>query len=276
MQAANAGLDAVHTAVAPLANGTSQPSAERTVANLRAAGHTVDIDDGALAEMSGYFRALAEAEGLPVAAPSDYDPAYFRHQVPGGMVTTMSRQLAELNLSHLMPAVYEETARVRAELGYPIMVTPFSQVVGTQAVLNVIGKTRYASVPDEVIRYVQGRFGKPTGPLDPGVEDRILALPRARELAREVPMPGLAELRRKLGARLSDEELVLRAVMPQSQVDGMLAAGPARRDYDPVIQPVLRLLRELAARRDLIEVTIEKTDFRLELKSYRRSADARA
>jgi len=243
MQAAQAGLDAVHTAVAPLANGTSQPSAERTVANLRATGHTVDIDDAALAEMSAYFRILAEAEGLPIAAPSDYDPAYFRHQVPGGMVTTMSRQLAELSLSHRMPAVYEETARVRAELGYPIMVTPFSQVIGTQAVLNVIGKARYASVPDEVIRYVQGRFGKPTGPVDPDVKDRILALPRAKELANEPPMPGLGELRRRLGPQLPDEELVLRAVMPGSQVDAMLAAGHARRDYDPTAQPILRLLR---------------------------------
>ena len=82
-----------------------------------------------------------------------------------------------------------EVDRVRAELGYPIMVTPFPQIVCTQAMFNVIGKERYATVPDQVIRYVLGRFGRPTRPVDSNVMDRILARPRARELQDEPPPP---------------------------------------------------------------------------------------
>jgi oxaloacetate decarboxylase alpha subunit len=278
LEAAKLGVDALHTAVAPLANGTSQPAAERTVANLRELGHTVDIDDAALAEMSAYFRRLAEAEGLPVGTPQDYDPAYFRHQVPGGMVTTMTRQLKELNLIDRLPAVFEEVGRVRAELGYPIMVTPFSQIVGTQAVMNIVGRERYATVPDEVIRYVIGRFGAPMAPVDPDVKDRILALPRAKELRNEPPMPGLAELRRRLGKDLPDEELVLRAVMGAEQVDAMLAAGPAKRRYDPDARPIIALMRGLTKRRGVSQIVVEKPGFRLELKAHRskEASDARA
>ena len=95
-------------------------------------------------------------------------------------MTTTKRQFEELKLGHLMPEVMEEVDRVRAELGYPIMVTPFPQIVCTQAMFNVIGKERYAHVPDQVIRYVLGRFGRPTAPVDPDVLDSILSR-RARE-----------------------------------------------------------------------------------------------
>src|SRR5207302_222190 len=118
-----------------------------------------------------------------------------------------------------------EVAEVRAELGHPIMVTPFPQIVCSQALANVIGKTRYGTVPDQVIRYVLGRFGRPAGPVDPDVKDRILALPRARQLMNEPPPPGLAELRARFPGT-GDEEMLLRAVMPAAEVDAMLAAGP--------------------------------------------------
>ena len=114
---------------APLGNGTSQPPAERTVTNLREQGHSVAIDDEALARVSDYFVALAAAEGLPTGQPQEFDADYFRHQLPGGMVGTTRRQLAEIKLLDRLPAVLEEVSRVRAELGYPIMVTPFSQII---------------------------------------------------------------------------------------------------------------------------------------------------
>jgi oxaloacetate decarboxylase alpha subunit len=178
----------------------------------------------------------------------------------------MRRHLAESRLAHLEPAVIEEVGRVRQELGWPIVMTPFAQIVLTQAVMNVTGKERYGVVPDEVIRYALGRFGRPNVPIDPHVMERIESLPRTRELRSEPPMAPLEELRRQLGRQLSDEEFLLRATMPAGQVDAMRAAGPAVRHYDPSAKPALALIRTLTARRDLHRVSVEKGKFRLELR----------
>jgi oxaloacetate decarboxylase alpha subunit len=266
MVGAELGVDVLHVACGPLANSTSLPSAQRIVANLRELGYPVEVHEPSLERVADYFSRLADAEGLPRGAPQEYDAAYLRHQLPGGAITTTQRQLEELNLQDRLPAVIEETIRVRAELGFPIMVTPFPQIVCTQALFNVIGPERYANVPDQVIRYVLGRFGRPTSPVDPNVRDRILERPRARELAAEPPPPSLAELRRRFAKSISNEEFLLRAVMPAEQVDAMLAAGPATRHYNPDARPLLELIRELAARTDSPELTVEKPGFKLELR----------
>ena len=266
MAAAELGVDVLHVASGPLANGTSLPGAQRIVANLRELGHEVDVNETALNRVADYFASLANAEGLPAGTPQEYDAAFLRHQLPGGAITTTIRQLEELKLSDRLPAVIEETIRVRAELGYPIMVTPFPQIVCTQAVFNVIGTERYGTVPDQVIRYVLGRFGRPTALVDPNVKDRILGRPRARELAAEPPPPTLAELRRRFGTAMSDEEFLLRAVMPAGQVDAMLAAQPAAKRYQPDTRPLLELIRELSRRENTSELTVTKPGFRLELR----------
>ncbi|HTY49527.1 MAG TPA: hypothetical protein VMB48_07540, partial [Steroidobacteraceae bacterium] len=157
-------------------------------------------------------------------------------------------------------------------LGWPIVMTPFAQMVLTQAVMNVTGRERYAVVPDEVIRYALGRFGRPTVPIAPAVLERIESLPRTRALRAEPPMPELPELRRRIGARLPDEEFLLRATMPAAQVDAMQAAGPAPRHYDPAVRPVIELIRRLTARRDLAAVSVEKPGIRLSLRRTARSA----
>src|SRR4051795_2091314 len=108
--------------------------------------------------------------------------------MPGGMVTTMRRQLAEMRRPELFEAALEESGRVRAEFGWPIMVTPFSQFVGTQAVMNVMGAERYAQIPDDVIVYFLGQFGRPPAEPDPDVADRVLSAPRAEELRRLEPL----------------------------------------------------------------------------------------
>ena len=265
MTAAELGIDVLHVAAGPLANGTSLPSGVRVAANLRELGHTVDIDERGLGLVADYFTRLAHAEGLPFGTPQEYDAAFLRHQLPGGAITTTRRQLEELRLQHRLPEVIEESERVRAELGYPIMVTPFPQIVCTQALFNVVGTERYGNVPDQVIRYVIGSFGRPTGTLDPNVKDKILARPRARELMAEPPPPTLAELRRRLGPKMPDEELLLRAVMPAEQVDAMLAAPPFPHHYNPDTRPLLTLLRELV-QRPVSHLVVEKPDFRLELR----------
>ncbi|MCB1332991.1 MAG: hypothetical protein KDK26_04910 [Roseivivax sp.] len=265
LEAAPLGAACLHTAAMGAANGTAQPWTGAVVANLRDLGHSVDVDDEAIAEVDSYFAALAKAEGLVHGQPGEFDRAYFRHQMPGGMMGTMKRQLAEIRRLDLLPQVLQEVERVRAELGYPIMVTPFSQVVGTQALMNVMQGERYKTIPDEVTRYVLGRFGQPAMPMDAQVEARIRDSRRARELEEEPHMASLDALRARIGKGYSDEEFLLRAVMPADQVDAMVAAGPARRGYDPKSRPVMQLLQELTKRKDLSSVVIEKPGLRLEL-----------
>jgi oxaloacetate decarboxylase (Na+ extruding) subunit alpha len=274
MEAPQWGVGTVQCASGAASDGISNPPAERVVANLRELGHDIDVDDKALAEVGSYFSRLAEAEGLPAGCPQPFDAAYFHHQLPGGMTGTMRRHLAESGLTHLEGAVIEEIGRVRQELGWPIVMTPFSQMLLTQAVMNITRKERYALVPDEVIRYALGRFGKPNLPIAPEVMDRIDSLPRTRELRQEPDMPPIAELRKRIGPELSDEEFLLRATMPVEQVDAMKAAGPAPQTYNPQVAPVIQLLRQLAARRDIARLSVEKPGFRLELKgtSERRTA----
>ncbi|HKD21648.1 MAG TPA: hypothetical protein VKB71_06525 [Rhizomicrobium sp.] len=265
LDAPELGASAVQCASGAAADGTSNPQAQRVVANLRALGHTVPLDDAALTKVHDYFTRLAEAEGLAVGQPMAFDAAYFHHQLPGGMVGTMRRHLSEHRVSHLEGKVIEELGRVREELGWPIVMTPFAQMVLTQAVMNVTGSERYAVIPDEIVRYALGKFGRPNVPIAPNVLDRILASPRARDLASEPGMPPVAELRRRLGGNLSDEDFLLRATMPAEQVDAMRAAGPAPRHYDPDTAPTMKLIRALLARTDLTHVAIEKSGFKLEL-----------
>jgi oxaloacetate decarboxylase alpha subunit len=133
----------------------------------------------------------------------------------------------------------------------------------TQAVMNVTGKERYATIPDEIVRYALGRFGRPNVPIAAEVMDRIMASARARELAEEPGMASVDELRGRLGRGLSDEEFLLRATMPAEQVDAI--QRPAARDYSPDAGQAMRLIRDLLARTDLDHFAVEKPGFRLEL-----------
>ena len=265
LEAADLGVVALQCASGGAADGTSNPPITRTIANLKATGHTVDIDEDAAREVAEYFTALAEAEGLPMGQPMHFDAAYLRHQLPGGMVGTMRRHLTDHGVPHLMETVIEEMGRVREELGWPIVMTPFAQMLQTQAVLNVTGKERYGVIPDEIIRYALGRFGRPNVPIEAAVMDRIMANPRTRELQAERGMAELSELRTRIGKTLSDEEFLLRATMPAEMVDAMKAKGPAPREYDPSSVALMNLLRNLLQRTDVDELEIEKEDFRLEL-----------
>jgi hypothetical protein len=201
MEAPDYGVSAVQCASGATADGISNPPSLRVVENLRALGHTVPVDTQALIEVNRFFTRIAQAEGLPVGAPQAFDAAYLRHQLPGGMIGTMRRHLAEHRLAHLEAAVIEEIGRVREELGWPIVMTPFSQILLTQAVLNVTGRARYAVIPDEAIRYALGRFGRPNIPIAPEVMERIESLPRTRELRAEPALAPLAEPRRWMPCR---------------------------------------------------------------------------
>ena len=260
VEGVKAGFEVVHTASGPLSRGTSQPEVANTVHNLEASGYTHGLDLEAQAIVSEHFRQLARAKGLPAGAPREFDAVYYRHQLPGGMVTTTRRMLEELRRPELFDDVLDEVTRVRAEMGYPILVTPVSQFVASQAARNVIDPERWLNVSDETVRYFLGHYGEFPAPVDPEIAERVLSRPQARKL-RDSKTISLEGARERFGRRISEEELLLRLTMPGEQVDAMNEARsrpaptPAAR---PGRSPLVTLLDELARRPAISELTFSK------------------
>ena len=181
VEALKLGINTLHTAVLPLANDTSLPSTETTIKNARRMGYSPNLDEGALKTESDHFRKMAQERGMRIGIPLEYDVQNFEHQLPGGMMGTMRNQLAEIKQEHRLEEVLEEIARIRQEFGYPVMATPYSQIVGAQALFNVTSGGRYKIVSDEVIMYMLGIYGEADGPVDQDVKDKILGSPKAKK-----------------------------------------------------------------------------------------------
>ena len=272
-QSAKAYLDAIdlgvrilHTAVRPMANGPSVPSTEIMVRNIELQGHTHALDASLLPPVAAHFEKVGRAAGFLVNQYSEYDVLSIQHQIPGGMVGTLKAQLVQHGMSERLEEVLKETAVVRRELGYPGMATPFSQLVGTQAVLNIVTGQRYSSIPDEVIQYAAGFYGEPAGPIDENVLDQIMSSPRAKEvLANPTPDPTIQDLRKEYGTE-DDDELILRALVPGEGLEKMRTAGPVKTTYpyfsSPELDQVARLMQ--IAKSPVVE--IKSADFELSLR----------
>jgi oxaloacetate decarboxylase alpha subunit len=229
LEGLNAGIDIFHTVSLALANGPSLPSTEGMVENVEILGHSHGLDVSHLAPVAEHLAQSAADAGYPVGVPAEFRLLPYEHQLPGGMTGTLTNQLAQHGMEDRLRDVLEEIVIVRADLGEPIMATPFSQFVGIQAVLNIVLGERYKVVPDEVIQYAMGHYGPLPRPVVPEVQDRILSQPRAKDLAVwERPQPTLKEIRDQFG--LSDEELLLRYLIPADAVDAMIEAGPIRTE----------------------------------------------
>jgi len=271
LEAMKLGVDKFHTGVAPLANGSGQPSIFNVARNAQALGFHPRIDLEAVKPVEKHFTTIAKLEGHPLGAQREYDHAQYLHQVPGGMISNLRFQLSKMGMANRIDETLEECGRVRAEFGYPIMVTPLAQFVGSQAAINVITGERYKEVTDQAIQYALGYWGKeaPTV-MDAGVKDKILSRPRAKDWANwTVPDMTLTEVRRKIGGtNVSDEELVLRVIAGEPAVDAMLAAG-APKDYSAVSQPLALLISELSKRKQYRQVYIQKKGLTLRLEQER-------
>jgi oxaloacetate decarboxylase alpha subunit len=259
VEGVRAGFQVVHTATGPLSRGTSQPEVVSTARNLEAAGFEHPLDLQAQAAVTAHFEKVAAAKGLPAGTPQEFDAAYYRHQLPGGMVTTTRRMLEELRRPELFDAVLDEVGRVRAEMGYPILVTPVSQFMASQATRNVIDPERWSTVSDETVRYFLGHYGDPPAPVDPEIADRVLARPQAAKLRGLEPI-SLDGARDRFGTRISDEELLLRLTMPEEQVDAMVADRRAAPPQPKRRAPVVTLLTELSQRPGIRQLTVTKGD----------------
>ena len=267
VEALKLGIQTLHTAIPPLANGSSQPSIFNVAANAEALGFRPMVDLEAVKPVAEHFTRVAENENFPIGAPREYDHAQYLHQVPGGMISNLRYQLESVGMGDRLEETLEEAGRVREEYGYPIMVTPLAQFVGTQAAVNVMAGERYKEVTDQSIQYALGYWGEEGARLmDPEVKDRILSRPRAREWQSwSWPEPSLDEVRRKFGGPgVSDEELVIRVVAGPDSVKEMLAAG-APREFLDATRPVSVLLKQLSNARELRQVHIHRPDLSLTL-----------
>ena len=241
------GVTILHTSTRPMANGPAVPSIEVMARNVARRGHTHNIDEKLLGPIAEHFEKVGKAAGFLVNQFAEYDVLSVDHQIPGGMVGTLRAQLAKHNMSDKLEEVFEETAIVRRELGYPGMATPFSQLVGIQAVLNIVTGKRYSVVPDEVIQYAAGYYGKTVAPIEPDVLDRIMSSSRARDVLASPPeQPTIEELRTRYDAH-NDDELILKALVPQADLERMRAAGPVKISYPllstPQLEQVARLMK---------------------------------
>ena len=246
VEAVKCGVTVLHTAARSMANGPSVPSTESVVRNLELMGVEHGLDTSLLAPVDEHFRAVGRAAGQLVDQVSEYDLFNVTHQVPGGMVGTLKAQLEQHGMTHRLDEVLAETGRVREELGWPVMATPLSQLVGTQAVLNVVGGERYRLVPDQVVAYAAGHYGEPPAPIDADVMERIMGAENAeRVLASPPEQPSLEELRARHGTRPGEDDLlILKALIPESDVEAMQAAGPVARDY-PLLPPEIAEIKAL-------------------------------
>lgn len=218
------GAAAIWTATPPLANGPSLPADLAMAKSLATLGYEAGMDTEALREIETYFAEAARREGQAHGKIADYDPATYVHQMPGGMLGNFKAQLAQVDMSDRLDAVLEEMPRVRAEFGYPNVQTPFSQFIGTQALLNVV-HGRYEVVPDEVRNYVLGYWGRPPAPVDQEVLDRVSngAEPVTGRPSAMVP-DVLARVRREYGPFHTDEDLLMATLFMPEVLDNLRAA----------------------------------------------------
>jgi oxaloacetate decarboxylase alpha subunit len=246
LTAAKAGIHILHTAIGPMANGPSMPSVDITADNMRRLGFETNIDESLIPVIAEHLTRAAESEGYTIGAPREYNLAHSAHQLPGGMTGTLINQLKQYGMENRYHELLDEISIVREEMGYPVMATPYSQLVGIQALLNLVNEERYTVFPDENLMYLAGHMGPIPGEVAPEVLDKAFGSKRGKEfLDWERPDPSLKEIRHQLGENLSDEELILRFLIPGPDVDAMLAAGPVKTKLAYADSPEVTLVRDM-------------------------------
>ena len=214
LKAVEAGCDVLDTAISPFSGGTSQPATETLAYALREFGYEVDLDDDKLLKMSNYFKPI-RAEFLekgtlnPISMATDTQ--CLTYQIPGGMLSNLLSQLKSLNALDKFDEALLETPRVRKDMGYPPLVTPTSQLVGTQAVQNVLAGERYKNVGAEIKAYCRGEYGRTPAPIDPEIRAKILngEKPLTGRYADTLPTDVYEKAAEKLGDTARCEEDVL-------------------------------------------------------------------
>jgi oxaloacetate decarboxylase alpha subunit len=269
IEAMQHGVDILKTVSLPLAHGYSLPATIDILSHAQRIGRGVQVDEQRIKEIDDYFFWAAYEEKKPIGKRVQFDPAkykkYVAHQIPGGMMSNLENQLSELKLLYKLPEVLEEAGRVRQELGYPVMVTPYSQLVGVQAVFNVVEGERYRTVPEELKLYVRGAYGKPAAPIDPNALDRILAGGDQEPIdpSENFSEPLVSKVRVEQGSSLSEEDLLLTIFNTRETMEKFYQNKKTIESHPVVRTPIAFLIKELANRHEIKTVRIQKGSFKI-------------
>ncbi|MCC8179477.1 MAG: pyruvate carboxylase subunit B [Planctomycetes bacterium] len=220
LKAVEAGADVIDTAISCFSGGTSQPATETLVYALKQLGYQVDVKTDKLKKINDYFKPIRDEmlkDGTlnPVVMGTDSDALIY--QIPGGMLSNLVSQLTAQKALNRLDEVLEETPKVRKDMGYPPLVTPLSQMVGVQAVSNVLAGERYKNVSKEIKAYLLGEYGTAPGPIDPELQKKVLGdeKPNAGRFA-DTLKPGMEQGKKDAGPLAkSTEDVLSYIVFPQ-------------------------------------------------------------
>lgn len=241
LKVAEAGADIIDTAISSFAGGTSQPATESVAIALEDCGFTTGLDLQKVTEIAEHFNPVRDRfreEGLLNPKVKDNEPKTLIYQVPGGMLSNLLSQLTEQGLQDKYEEVLAEVPKVRADLGYPPLVTPLSQMVGTQALMNVISGERYKLVPSEIKDYVKGLYGQSPAPISDEIKETIIGDAEVITVRpADLLAPQLPAFREEIAEYAkSEEDVLMYALFPQQAQDFL-----GRREdpfYDVPVQTV--------------------------------------
>ncbi|HQA08390.1 MAG TPA: acetyl-CoA carboxylase biotin carboxyl carrier protein [Syntrophomonadaceae bacterium] len=313
IKAAEAGVDIIDTASVPMAFGSSQPPVETIVRALQDSERDTGLDLHKLFEIANHFEQLRKHKGFERGVTRISDMRVFEHQVPGGMISNLMSQMEEQKASDRIDEVLEEIPRVRQDLGYPPLVTPTSQIIGIQAVLNVLMGERYKLCPGEVKDYVRGLYGKPPAPIKEEIRRKIIGDEQVVTVRPADLLDPMWEKARQESAHYarSEEDILTYALfpqvalkyfawreskghqdIPQIQTHDEVSAEPKKEEPRITRQPVNRVSNKASYRgddemnideiRELIllldqtsisELEVQKNDYRLALRKNRASVN---
>ena len=219
LKAVEAGCDIIDTAISPFSGGTSQPATETLAYAFRQLGYEVDLNDECTTKMADYFKTVRDefvADGTLMPKAMATDTQCLTYQVPGGMLSNLLSQLKQMNALDKFDEALAETPRVRADMGYPPLVTPTSQMVGVQAVRNVLDGERYKTVSKEIKAYCRGEYGTTPAPIDAEIKAKILGDEKEVEgRYADTLAPIVDDTRKKLeGVAKSDEDVLSYIAFP--------------------------------------------------------------
>lgn len=268
VEAMKMGIDGVHTCVPPLASGSSHISIFNAMHNAKVLGleHNITNTD-ALKVVEERLLRIAKLDDLPIGTPLEYDHGVYSHQIPGGVISNLKAQLGQLKIAHKLDEVLEEVVRIIEDLGHPIMITPGSQFIVSQAAVNVATGERYKEVLDCMIETALGVWGwEDAGVpwMDPDIKDRFLSHPNAKILAEkyarkqeiEADEGLIKKLRASYGmSNASDEDFMLYHIM---RGDTEIKKIQPPKSYYTGKEPLTLLLRELSKDRDISRLHLQK------------------
>ena len=213
LKAVEAGVDIIDTAISPFSGGTSQPATETMAYALRQLGYAVDLNDECTTKMADYFKGVRDEfikDGTMMPKSMATDTQCLTYQVPGGMLSNLLSQLKQMNALDKFEEALAETPKVRKDMGYPPLVTPTSQMVGVQAVRNVLDGERYKTVSKEIKAYCRGEYGQTPAPIDADIQKMILGEDKPIEgRYADSLKPIVEDTRKKLGSLAKTDEDVL-------------------------------------------------------------------